>query len=82
LKSIDDHQQWDYTHLTQGQPALKNKAAFRTKIHKQKKWPCLDALPLAQNYITTASCRLRPTTLVIRTSRRWEAEGVEEEAKV
>jgi hypothetical protein len=39
LKSIDDHQQWDYTHLTQEQPALKNEAAFRTKIHTQKKWP-------------------------------------------
>jgi hypothetical protein len=25
---------------------------------------------------------LHPTTLVIMTSRRWEAEGVEEEAKV
>jgi hypothetical protein len=31
LKSIGDHQQWDYTHLTQEQPVLNNEAAFRTK---------------------------------------------------
>jgi hypothetical protein len=31
LKLIDDHQQWDYTHLTQKQLALKNEATFRTK---------------------------------------------------
>jgi hypothetical protein len=52
------------------------------KFTNRRNGQCLDALPLAQNYITTASCRLHPTTLVIWTSRRWEAEGVEEEAKV
>jgi hypothetical protein len=57
LRSIDDHQQWDYTHLTQKQPALKNKAAFRIKFTNRRNGQCLDALPLAQNYITTASCR-------------------------
>jgi hypothetical protein len=31
LRSIDDHQRRDYTHLTQKQPTLKDEAAFRTK---------------------------------------------------
>jgi hypothetical protein len=69
------------THLTQKQPALKNEAAFRTKFTNRRYGQCLDALPLAQK-LRLFLAGLHPTTLVIRTSRRWEAEGVEEEAKV
>jgi hypothetical protein len=83
LRSIDDHQQRNYTHLTQKQPALKNEAAFRTKIHKQKKWPVPRCIALStKTTLQLLLAGLHPTTLVIRTSRRWEAEGVEEEAKV
>jgi hypothetical protein len=83
LKLIGNHQQQDYTYLTQKQPALENEAAFRTKIHKQEKWPVPRCIALST--ITTLQLLLagsHPTALVIRTSRRWEAEGVEKEAKV
>jgi hypothetical protein len=51
------------------------------KFTNRRNGQCLDALPLEQNYITTILAGLHPTTLVIRTSRGWEAEGLEEEAK-
>jgi hypothetical protein len=80
---IDDHQQRDYAHLTRKQPALKNEAAFRTKIHKQKKWPVARCIALStKTTLQLLLAGLHPTTLVIRISRRWEAKGVEEEAKV
>jgi hypothetical protein len=62
---------------------LKDEAAFRTKIHKQEKWPVPRCI--AHSTKTTLQlllAGLHPTTLMTRTSRRWEAEGVEEEAKV
>jgi hypothetical protein len=78
LRSIDD-----YTHLTQKQPALKNEAAFRTKIHKQRKWPVPRCIALSTKIILQLLLAgLHLTTLMVRSSRRWEAEGVEEEAKV
>jgi hypothetical protein len=80
---IDDHQQRDYAHLTRKQPTLKNEAAFRTKIHKQKKWPVARCIAIStKTTLQLLLAGLHPTTLVIRISRRWEAEGVEEEAKV
>jgi hypothetical protein len=83
LRSIGDHQRRDYTHLTQIQPALKKEAAFRTKIHKQKKWPVPRCIALStKTILQLLLAGLHPTTLVIKTSRGWEAEGVEEEAKV
>jgi hypothetical protein len=79
LRSIDD-----YTDLTQRQPALKNEAAFRTKkIYKQKKWLVPRCIALStKTTLQLLLAGLHPATLVIMTSRRWEAEGVEEEAKV
>jgi hypothetical protein len=78
LRSIDD-----YTHLTQKQPALKNEAAFRTKIHKQKKWPVPRCIALSTKIILQLLLEgLHLTTLMVRSTRRWEAEGVEKEAKV
>jgi hypothetical protein len=78
LRSIDD-----YTPLTQKQPALKNEAAFRTKIHKQKKWPVPRCIALSTKIILQPLLAgLHLTTLMVRSTRRWEAEGVEEEAKV
>jgi hypothetical protein len=78
LRSIDD-----YTHLTRKQPALKDEAAFRTKIHKQKKWPVPRCIALSPKIILQLLLAgLHLTTLMVRSSRRWEAEGVEEEAKI
>jgi hypothetical protein len=78
LRSIDD-----YTHLTRRQPALKNEAAFRTKIHKQKKWPVPRCIALStKTTLQLLLAGLHLTTPVVRFSRRWEAEGVEKEAKV
>jgi hypothetical protein len=78
LRSIDD-----YTHLTRIQPALKNEAAFRTKIHKQKKWPVPGCIALStKTTLQLVLAGLHLTTLVVRSSRRWAAEGVEKEAKV
>jgi hypothetical protein len=78
LRSIDD-----YTHLAQRQPALKNEAAFRTKILEQEKWPVPKCIALStKTTLQLLLARLHQTTLVVRSSRRWEAEGVEEEAKV
>jgi hypothetical protein len=42
---------------------------------------CLDALPLAQK-LQLLLAGLHLTTLMVRFPKRWEAEGVEEEAKV
>jgi hypothetical protein len=68
-------------HLIQKQPALKNEAAFRTtNPQNRRNGQYLDVLPLAQNYNANASCRF--PTLVIRTTRGWEAKGLAEEAKV
>jgi hypothetical protein len=78
LRSIDD-----YTHLTQKQPALKNEAAFRTKIHKQKKWPVPRCIALSTKIISQLLLAgLHLTTLMVKSTRRWEADGVEKEAKV
>jgi hypothetical protein len=51
------------------------------KFTNRRNGQCLDALPLAQK-LQLLLAGSHPTTLVIKTSRRWEAEGVEEEAKV
>jgi hypothetical protein len=64
---------------------LKNEAAFRTKekIHKQKKWPvprCIALSTKTTSQLLLAGLHL--TTLVVRSSRKWEAEGMEKEAKV
>jgi hypothetical protein len=62
---------------------LKNEAAFRTKIHKQKEWPVPRCIALStKTTLQLLLAGLHLTTLVVRSSRRWEAEGVEEEAKV
>jgi hypothetical protein len=42
---------------------------------------CLDTLPLAQT-LQLLPAGLHLTALVVRSPRRWEAEGVEKEAKV
>jgi hypothetical protein len=53
------------------------------KIHKQKKWPVPRCIALStKTTLQLLLAGLHPTTLVIKTSRGWEAEGVEEEAKV
>jgi hypothetical protein len=58
LKSIDDHQQWDYMHLTQEIAGAQERGRLQNKKYTNRRnGQCPDALPLAQNYITTASCR-------------------------
>jgi hypothetical protein len=53
------------------------------KIHKQKKWPVPRCIALStKTTLQLLLAGLHPTTLVIKNSRGWEAEGVEEEAKV
>jgi hypothetical protein len=62
---------------------LKNEAAFRTKIHKQKKWPVPRCIALStKTTLQLPLAGLHLTTLVVRSPRRKEAEGVEKEAKV
>jgi hypothetical protein len=69
-------------HLIQEYPVLKNEAAFRTKIHKQKERPVPRCIALSTKLHYNCFAGLHPTILVIRTPRRREAEGLEEEAKV
>jgi hypothetical protein len=45
------------------------------KFTNRRNGQCLDALPLAQK-LQLLLAGSHPTTLVIKTSRRWEAEGV------
>jgi hypothetical protein len=53
------------------------------KIHKQKKWPVPRCIALStKTTLQLLLAGLHLTTLLDRSSRRWEAEGVEEEAKV
>jgi hypothetical protein len=42
----------------------------------------LDVFPLAQNYITNASCRITSIYQLLRITKGLEAEGLAEEAKV
>jgi hypothetical protein len=53
------------------------------KIHEQKKWPVPRCITLStKTTLQLLLAGLHLTTLVVRSPRRWEAEGVEEEAKV
>jgi hypothetical protein len=64
---------------------LKNEAAFRTKekIHKQKKWPVHRCIALStKTTLQLLLAGLHLITLVVGSPGRWEAEGVEKEAKV
>jgi hypothetical protein len=53
------------------------------KSMNRRNGQCLDALPLAQKLqLQLLLAGLHLTTLMVRSTRRWEAEGVEKEAKV
>jgi hypothetical protein len=53
------------------------------KILEQERWPVPRCIALStKTTLQLLLAGLHRTTLVVRSSRRWEAEGVEEEAKV
>jgi hypothetical protein len=53
------------------------------KIHEQEKWPVPGCIALStKTTLQLLLAGLHLTALVVRSSRRREAEGVEEEAKV
>jgi hypothetical protein len=53
------------------------------ETHKQKKWTVPRCIALStKTTLQLPLAGLHLTTLVVRSSRRWEAEGVEKEAKV
>jgi hypothetical protein len=68
---------------TQKQPTFEKEAAFRTKNPNSGDGQYLCVLPLAQNYSTLQMflAGFYLTTQLLKITRGWEAEGLEEEVK-
>jgi hypothetical protein len=65
------------------QPALEVEAAFRTKSMNKRRWPVPGCIALSSIlHLQLLLAGLHLTALTVRYPRRWEVEGVEEEAKV
>jgi hypothetical protein len=67
----------------QEQPALRKEAAFRTK-NPDRKWPIMMCIALSTKilHITDVSCRILFDNPATQDYKGWEAEGLDEEAKV
>jgi hypothetical protein len=83
LKLIVDYKRQDYKHLMDRNTTFRKEAAFRIK-NPNRKWPILMCIALSTKYYTLQMflAGFYLTIQLLKITRGWEAEGLEEEAKV